>query len=279
MKKQPLKSVWPLVCLAAISVVSSGCSNLGLTTVQKTESRSASFSESSVLSARTANGTVTVERAEERVLAVDATIRARDEDRLQAVQLIVRESTDGAYEVFVEWPNGEIRQGEGADLKIRVPGASDIELTSSNGALRIEGLNAAVKATTTNGVIHISGPARRVNAATTNGNITLESIAGEVQARSTNGRVRASLAPENPGPVKLTSTNGSITLFVGPSFAGQVSVRTSNGQIALGDFGPNEAPSVLKHERRIAQFGFGDASSGSSLTTTNGNVTIAPITE
>jgi len=278
MKKQPLKSAWPLALLAALSV-SWGCSNPGFTTVEKTESRSASFSESSVLSARTTNGTVTVERAEERVLAVDATIRARTEERLQAAQLVVRESTDGTYEVFVEWPSDERLHGEGADLKIRVPGASDIELTSSNGALRIAGIDAAIKATTTNGAIQISGPAQRVNAATTNGNITLESITGEVQARSTNGRVRASLAPENPGPVKLTSTNGSITLFVGPSFAGQVSVQTSNGRIALGDFGPSEAPNTLTHERRSAQFAFGDAGSGSSLTTTNGNVTIAPIEE
>ena len=277
MKKHSLLPVLSLSLLAALICIQSGCSGLGISTVEKTESHSAPFSASSSLTAETGNGTITVARTNNPELVVDATIRSRTEERLQATLLIVRESADGIYEVTVKWPDDERLMGEGADLKIRLPGASDLRLATSNGALRVDGLDAAIKASTTNGSVTIIGPARSATVTTTNGRIDLNNIAGEVLARTTNGRIEASLAPENPGPVILTSTNGGIALLVGPSFAGQVSVRTSNGQIRLGDFEPGARPSTVKSGRRTGQFNFGDAGKGSVLTTTNGNVTIGPI--
>lgn len=277
MIKQPLRSFWTLGLLAATACLHMGCSELRRTVVVKTEAHSTPFSASMALSADTGNGTISIEQSSELVLAVDATIRAKTAERLEATRLVVNESADGTYEVFIEWPDDQRLSGEGASLNIRLPGASDIQLVTSNGNISVEGLDAAILASTTNGTVTIIGPAREANVTTTNGSIRLEQIVGSVRARSTNGRIDASLDTDNPGPVNLTSTNGSITLRVGASFAGSVSVRTSNGQISLGDFQPDRAPSTLKQDRRTGQFDFGGEGGESSLQTTNGNVTIAPI--
>ncbi len=265
------------LCIALVGLSFAGYIALRVPTVERAKSVSSDFSSFVSLVVRTANGSVTIERIEGSEIYVDATIRARDEQRLDSAQVVVREASPGVCEVLVEWPDDVRLRGEGADIHVGLPHAAELVLEASNGDVRVDGFIAMIKIATTNGAIQISGPAHQVDATTTNGTIALDGIAGPVRIRSTNGRFDIALTQDNPGPVFLTSTNGGGTLEVGSAFLGQLFVRTSNGQITLEDFDAAATPRTVKETWRTKLFDFGAADHNSRLQTTNGDVVIRSI--
>jgi hypothetical protein len=266
-----------LVAFLAIAVLGLATwSVLASRTVEKVESASSALAAGLAVSAQSDNGFIAVEAGPGPEVMVDATIRARNEERLRATRLVLVESDDGRCEVYIEWPEGKRQRGEGADLRLRLPAVTEVHLQTSNGDIRVDGLRAAVRAVSTNGAIRVVGPAQRIDAATTNGTVDLHGVTGPVRVRSTNGRFSIALDPDNPGPVYLTTTNGGGELAVGPAFIGSLSVRTSNGRITLEGFEAHELPDTVKTGGRVGLFDFGPAEHGSTLRTTNGAVRIRP---
>ncbi|XHC25171.1 hypothetical protein ABWH91_13140 [Phycisphaerales bacterium ac7] len=246
-------------------------------TVEGRMSASAPISGSPAIAVRSLNGGIKVVRGDLDVMSVQATVRARNADRLSAARIRTEQVDGGAYEVSVAWPGDERLKNEGADFLITVPAASELVLESSNGAFVVEGLDAAVAARTSNGSISIIGPSRSVDAVTSNGTIYLEGVTGSVVARSSNGWVRALLAPENNGPVQMTTSNGNLTLRIGPAFEGEVEMWTSNGAVSVDGFTTGDSPSFLESRRNYLRLGFGDQAQQSKLRTSNGTVTVRPL--
>lgn len=273
------KPVLIVACLCAglVGLSLAGYIALRVPTVERTVSASSDYSSFVSLAVRSANGSVSIERIDGAELEVEATIRARDEQRLDAAKVMTREASSGMCEVLIAWPDDARLRGEGADIRIGLPHAAELVVETSNGDVRIDGFIAMIKIATTNGSVQVSGPARRVDATTTNGTVELDGIAGPARVRSTNGRFNISLAPDNPGPVFLTSTNGGGTLQVGSAFLGQLFVRTSNGEITLEGFDAGATPRTVKQTGRTRLFDFGPADHGSRLQTTNGGVIIRSI--
>ncbi len=265
------------LCIALVGLGLTAYLTFRAPTVVGTESVSADFSSFPSLAVRNGNGSISIERIEGSEIKVDATIRARDEQRLASTSVIIGESSPGVCQVFIGWPDGERLRGEGADLRIGLPHAAELSIQTSNGDVRVDGLIAMITVSTTNGAIRVSGPAQQVHATTTNGTIDLDGIAGPVRVRSTNGRFDIALDPENPGPVFLMSTNGGGVLEVGSAFLGELFVRTSNGGITLDGFDENAMPRTIKETWRTKHFDFGPADHGSRLQTTNGDVVIRSI--
>ncbi|MFG0291909.1 MAG: DUF4097 domain-containing protein [Phycisphaerales bacterium JB050] len=265
-----------LTLLPASAIGLVGCAS-SYSTIEGQRSASMPITDSSVISVQSVNGDIQVVRGDDLTLSVEATIRARDEERLNATQIVTNHEADGSYSVSIAWPNNKRLNDEGADFFITLPGVSELKLQSSNGAFRIENLDAAVHARTTNGSIRIIGPSRSIDAATSNGAIQLEGTVGPVTARSSNGRIRLLLAPENTGPVVLSTSNGNITLGVGPAFSGDLAMTTSNGELNAKGFSSEHSPIHIESSRNSLRLGFGEAAHKSSLRTSNGTVTVQPL--
>ncbi len=267
-------SLLAFLSLATLSL--SGCSG-AYPTVEGQMSYSMVIEDSPVISVRSTNGGIKVVRGSDPDMLVEATIRARSEERLNATRIVSSREADGSYSVTVAWPDDKRLNNEGAEFLITVPGASELKLESSNGAFNVEGLDAAVYARTSNGSVRVIGPARSVDAVTSNGTINIEGVTGEVTARSSNGWVRLMLDSENPGPVVLTTSNGNLTLGVGTAFDSEVELTTSNGGLNVDGFATGDAPAFFESRRNYLRLGFGDATHRSTLRTSNGSVTVQPL--
>lgn len=132
------------------------------------------------------------------------------------------ETNDGrlqieAHKPFLSW-------GAGADFELRVPGALNIQLSTSNGA------------------INLDGPARSLQASTSNDPITVRRV----------GQTQLKLETSN-GPINISDAQGSITASTGNASlkltdASQVTadLETSNGSITLerANFAPNSSSTI-----------------------------------
>ena len=133
--------------------------------------------------------------------------------------------------------------------------------------------NAAVDVTNTNGIVRLNGLAGRVNARTTNGGVRGEGLTGDVDARSTNGGVVIDLASVSSGHVKLHTTNGGVTLTLPESAKADLSASVTNGGISVGDF---QGLDVGEKSRRRFEARLNGGGPSVELTTTNGGIRIRP---
>ena len=265
-----------LTTFAAVGTGLGGCTSFS-PTVEGRMTSSVPMTDAPRVHVRSINGGIRVIRTDEPTMSVEAKVRARNTDRLDAVRIVTERGDDGSYDISLAWPDDERLNNEGADLSITLPDASELRLESSNGAFNIEGFDAAVFARTSLGSIRVIGPARSVDVVTSNGTINIEGATGDVLARSSNGWIRVTLDPESPGPVEATTSNGSITLGAGPSFDSEIEMWTSRGSLRVDGFESIGPPSFLESRRNYMRLGFGDATHKSTLRTTNGNVTVRPL--
>lgn len=137
--------------------------------------------------------------------------------------------------------------------EVFVPRRSGLDLSSTNGGLRVAGVE---------GEIELS---------TTNGGISLEQVAGAVRGRTTNGGVDIRLAGDrwNGSGLDLATTNGGIVLTVPENYSARLEARTVNGGMDV------EVPVTV--QGRIGRRLETDLGSGGApirLQTTNGGVRI-----
>ncbi|CAN5734201.1 hypothetical protein BH23GEM11_BH23GEM11_07940 [soil metagenome] len=202
-----------------------------------------------------ANGSISVEGWDGREVRVTARIIARNAGSARAAAGLAEsvELRTGSGQLQVAGPRSGIfrRASWSVDLRIQVPEGIDLDLSTTNGAVRVTGVGGAVSARTTNGAL------------------SLEGARGSVTARTTNGSVTVALSGGGSGNqiVDLRSTNGSIDLRIPASFGSRVEARTSNGRIA-SDF-----PLEMEGRRQNQASGtLGDGSGTITLRTTNGTI-------
>jgi hypothetical protein len=123
------------------------------------------------------------------------------------------------------------RGGYGARFVIKVPRTAVLDrITASNGAIRTIGGVGPSRFRTSNGTVKVDGLNGRLDATTSNGTVELLDIAGDATGRTSNGRVRAERIR---GAVDLETSNGSVDVALDAVPSGGVRVNSSNGSITV----------------------------------------------
>jgi len=162
-----------------------------------------------------------------RVIARKEVHADRDEvkDLLRALR-VEMQPRDGGLVVTTHYPKHHDGIGSFFDLifsggvsreveyELTVPRTMNLEISNTNGSIRLSGIN---------GVHELE---------TTNGKIELSRCGGAVDASTTNGSIHAELLNIAKGqPLSFHTTNGRIEIAVPPTLAVDVDAGTTNGSI------------------------------------------------
>lgn len=123
--------------------------------------------------------------------------------------------TDGT--VRAEGPPQTHRRHWSASFRLSVPKRSDLDLTSMNGGIAIEGVGGTILFQTTNG------------------GVSLEGLSGDVRGHTTNGGVNVRLtgrAWDGEG-LDVSTTNGGVNLTLPEDFSAHVETGTVNGHLSV----------------------------------------------
>jgi Putative adhesin len=175
------------------------------------------------------NGAITVkswDQPQVRVVAVKEVKGDRDDakeamkelkveiqQRDGGVSILARDPRRGGDWGILDWLTGDHVQTE-VSFELTVPRSVNLDVTNTNGSIRVESV------------------AGRHDLETTNGKIEIERCAGSIDAATTNGGIRAELVSVAKGqPLRFETTNGRIEVEVPKSFAGDIDAGTTNGAI------------------------------------------------
>lgn len=113
-----------------------------------------------------------------------------------------------------DWLTGD-RVNASVRYELTVPKSMNLDISDTNGSIRVTEVNG------------------RLELDTTNGRIEAQRCAGSVDASTTNGGINVELLRVTPGqPLALSTTNGKIDLALPANFAGEVDAGTTNGAIS-----------------------------------------------
>ena len=205
-----------------------------------------------VLRIDNANGMTRIVGEERSDVAVGMQKVARAESVAAAEQMageirLVRSDGDFATEFEVEVPGRWNRRGH-ANLELRVPRGTRVEVTAANGKVCITGLAGGVRVRSSNVAVRVedvtgdveihasnarllcAGVHGKLLARTSNGKIEVERHRGALDASSSNGLIHAELE-EVAGPIVLATSNGKIALELPEDVDADVDLRVDNGVI------------------------------------------------
>jgi len=201
-----------------------------------------------------ANGAIRVSGWDEGVVLVRARVEARSGrlDDAQALLEKVTIRTDNG-QVRSSGPRTDRRESWWVSYEVFVPRSIDLDLETTNGAIRVENVAGAV----------------RFDA--TNGGVVLDGLAGDVRGRTTNGGLQVRLVGDRweGAGLDVETTNGGVTLQVPEDYSANLQAATTNGGVEV------EFPVTIQGRigRRLnATLGEGGASI--RITTTNGRVRV-----
>ena len=189
------------------------------------------------------NGSIEVTAWEQNKIEIDGARFANSRERLQQVKVDVARTADSVSIRTI--PPSERTGNSGARYQIRLPKQAALELIkSTNGSIRVHGIDGAVTLRTTNGSVRVSAVKGEVSAASTNGGIELDKVTGAATVRTTNGRVKIDGIE---GPIDASTTNGAIFATMAKSTDDRkMRFSTTNGSIEL------RLPAGLKNDVRAS---------------------------
>jgi DUF4097 and DUF4098 domain-containing protein YvlB len=119
------------------------------------------------------------------------------------------------------------------DLDVTVPNQTSIDITTHNGALKIENLTGRLNGTTHNGTISCKKVAGNIQLQTHNGRVSCEDASGDVKLRTHNGNAKAFYSTTAPPVcnVSIVTHNGGVSVITPPNFSAKVEASTHNGSI------------------------------------------------
>lgn len=204
------------------------------------------------------NGSVEIYGWDQEQVEINGTKYASSKDDLAEIKIDIAHTPDSVTikTLRPDWQNGSsgMRRGNrGVKYRIHVPRRVQLErLATSNGAIRVDGVEGRGRFRTSNGPISLTAYKGDIEAQTSNGRIDLDRFSGSAVLISSNGSIEAKgikgflEATTSNGPievetaeldparvVKLESSNGPITLTLGAPGGPDVRARTSNGDIAV----------------------------------------------
>src|SRR5579884_2802076 len=197
------------------------------------------------------NGSVDIASWDQNTVEVDGTKYASRQSVLDDTKVDVSASP-GSVRIRTIRPS-DGHWNNGVRYSIHVPRRAQLdEIATTNGAIRIDGVDGNARLHTTNGSLRIDRIKGDVTARTTNGRIEAREIDGNTSLRTTNGsidaevehgsfeadttngKIEATLTDPAPNwPVKLHSTNGHIEVYVRGTKVPDLRADTSNSAITV----------------------------------------------
>jgi DUF4097 and DUF4098 domain-containing protein YvlB len=187
------------------------------------------------------------------------TVTAWDKPNAE-VNVIKRAGSERSAQAFFTNSGGNLtirtqsRGSQDVRLELKVPRVLErIEVSSSNGEIRLSEVK---------GEIVVDG---------TNGAIQLINVVGVSRIRTTNGTIKATLLEASDRFMEFESTNGSIELTVPPEFEANLEASTVHGSITID---PSMGVQVEKRGP-VGQSARGEIGQGGErlrLSTTNGSI-------
>ncbi len=163
---------------------------------------------------------------------------ADSESRARAIVDEIDVKTGG--KVSADGPESEQDEGWSVSYRVMVPSSTNLDLSSTNGGIKIEGVSGKLRFHTTNGGVHLEGIGGDVEGGTTNGglHIALDGSGwdGEgLDVRTINGGVTMSMPAGYSAHLEAATTNGGLHIGFPVTVQGQIDRKLS---VDLGDGGP-----------------------------------------
>lgn len=171
-------------------------------------------------------------------LRIVATITGRGWSEQQAQELIGQVGIDlktSGQKVVIQAnkPLGDLANTISISYDISVPNPCGLELTSHNGAIRIEATQGTIHAESHNGSVEVIASNGPTVARSHNGKITVLQFTGDIEATTNNGGVELVQAESGAPAARIhaVSHNGSIHLTTVPGLSAKAHIQTHNGSI------------------------------------------------
>jgi hypothetical protein len=245
--------------------------------------------------AQTHNGYITVTGADVAECNLIATITARadtEENAQRIAEAVEVKLIPSGNKLTAKIEKPELATGECicVSLDVTIPNQTSTDLTTHNGALKIENLTGQLNGTTHNGQVtaeKVSGTIElkthngkiackdvtgSTQLQTHNGEVSCEEVSGDVKLRTHNGSAKAfySATASPICKVSLVSHNGSVSIATPPNFSAKVEASTHNGSINTGL--PIAVTGNLTKEKLTGTIGKGEGEL--YLETHNGSINI-----
>ena len=182
------------------------------------------------------NGSVEISGWDKDTIDIDGQKYANTEYRLKELKVEVKPT---ATSVTINTVPPMDRHGNsGARFTIHVPKHTILDgIISSNGAIRVEGIEGNARLRTSNGSVHANRLIGPLEVQTSNGTVDVADIVGDTTLRTSNGQIRAEV---QKGRFGAKTSNGSITARLRETDSSPVRLESSNGHIELTMDAPRE---------------------------------------
>lgn len=222
--------------LTGLALTLSGCIG-GNVTAAEIVAQSFGTSVSPRVVVETYNGHIEVTAGAEAKVLAEATKRsagfsqAEAKDDLKNVEVKMTQEGD-TVRIVARRTGGPLFMGNsGASIELTVPAGASLDLHTSNGHIRSNGVTGDILMDTSNGALEVDGGGGRLDLATSNGRIDVEARGAVVDARTSNGQIdfRGSLAE---GSHSFHTSNGRIVITLPSGAQFRIDASTSNGDVS-----------------------------------------------
>jgi len=294
---RPARLAAVVAALAAVAIAA-GCGGGSPFEARSTESRELSVTDvdQPLVVIETFNGQVTVRTGEPgrvdatvEVTGVGPTQAEAEADRANVATTLEQEAGRVRLRA-VYGPNPASPGNRGASATVTVPPGSELDIRTSNGAVTVDRVGAALRAATSNGAVTVAGSSGDTVVETSNGEVRLTAATGMIDVRSSNagvtveatdavvavdtssGAVRfaGSLAP---GDSSFVTSNGAVDLVLPTDASFALDASTSNGDITVGyPLASSGAASAARVQGTVGS----DPAIAITIETSNAGVTVQP---
>lgn len=232
------------------------------TTLEETFDQTLAFAPGDLLELDNTNGNIYIEvwdRDEIHILATKK-VKVGNSGKAEAAMqdlIIEVEPSSGGIRVDTIYPRKKDSWFSSMSMSVRyeikLPSSADLDVTTTNGNIKVGGVTGDLDIGTTNGNVSVSDAGGRLNAHTTNGSISAElteiSTEEDMIFRTTNGGITLSIPSDTQASLTARTTNGSIRtdfpITVQGTFSknrlegelngggGSIELRTTNGSIRI----------------------------------------------
>lgn len=154
------------------------------------------------------------------------------EEALAAIE-IISETADGVR--TLTWRYKEPRSkawNATVSFEVLMPASVALAATTHNGALNVSGLASDVELSTHNGAVVVEGHAgARLKARSYNGGLTVSSAATDLDVETYNGAIHCTASNRAAPRIRLVSHNGGIDLDLADDASAALTCSTSNGSV------------------------------------------------
>ena len=222
-------------------------------------------------------GAVEVIRGESGQVVCQVTRRTTGNDHADAeadlknLSVAMTRGDDDTILVTARRVAGAKRIDASVSARIRVPEGTTVRLRSTNGALKVVGVEGPVDGQTDNGSIDVKSATGRVSLASHNGSISLAATDVVVSVEGSNGSIdfRGTLAS---GKSSFSTQNGRVTLRFPTSQDFRLDARSSNGKVT-SDFDLDDRRVSKKSRSLIGTVGYSPQAEV-KVRTSNGSIKV-----